>query len=111
MPFGGAVMLPPLDIEETEDAYIVEVELPGVRKGDVDIALSGRRLTVSGERVEKEWAGILPHRTRAVGRFQYESLLPGDVHEKGVEASLDDGVLTITVPKAQDDRPHRIQVT
>jgi HSP20 family protein len=111
MPFSGAALLPPLDIEETEDTYIVEVELPGVKKGDVDIALSGRRLTVSGERVEKERVGILRHRTRAVGKFQYEFLLPGDVDEKGVKASLDHGVLTITVPKAQDDRPHRIQVT
>ena len=43
--------------------------------------------------------GILRHQTRAEGKFQYQFLLPGDVYEKGVKASLDDGVLTITVPK------------
>jgi HSP20 family protein len=76
MPFAGAALLPSLDIEDTEDAYIVEVEVPGVKKGDVDISLSGRRLTVGRERVEKERVGILRHRTRAAGKFQYEFLLP-----------------------------------
>jgi len=101
---------PLADVEETDDAYLVEIELPGVKKGDIEISMEGRRLTVSGERKEKERAGILRRRTRSVGRFHYEVVLPGEVDEGAVSASLDGGVLTIRVPKRESDRPRRIQV-
>lgn len=54
--------------------------------------------------------GILRRRERVVGRFHYEVVLPADVEEDGVEARLDDGVLTIRLPKPVNDRPRRIQV-
>jgi HSP20 family protein len=75
---------PLADVEETDDAYLVEIELPGVKKGDIEISMEGRRLTVSGERKEKERAGILRRRTRSVGRFHYEVVLPGEVDEGAV---------------------------
>jgi HSP20 family protein len=103
--------VPDADLEETEDAYIVEVELPGVNKDDVNISLSGRRLTVDGERKEKERKGILRRRTRTVGRFHYEITLPGSVDEGGVSANLEGGVLTVRVPKATTERPKRIEVS
>jgi len=102
--------VPLADVEETDDAYIVEVEVPGVKKDDIDISLVGRRLVISGERKEKERVGILRRRTRSTGRFRYEVLLPGDVDEKGVNASFDDGVLTVRVQKASSERPRRIEV-
>ena len=102
--------VPLADVEETDDAFIVEVEVPGVKKSDIDISLAGRRLVISGERQEKERVGILRRRTRSVGRFRYEVLLPGDVDEGGVTASLEDGVLTLRVPKASSERPRRIEV-
>lgn len=102
--------VPVADVEETDDAFIVEVELPGVKKDDVDISLSGRRLEISGERKEKERVGILRRQTRSVGRFRYEIVLPGAVDEGGVKASLDDGVLTVRIPKATSERPRRIEV-
>jgi HSP20 family protein len=101
---------PLADVEETDDGYLVEIELPGVKKGDIEISMEGRRLTVSGERKEKERAGILRRRTRSVGQFHYEVVLPGAVDEDAVSASLDGGVLTVRVPKRQSDRPRRIQV-
>lgn len=103
---------PAADLEETDDAYVVEVELPGVDKGDVDIELVGRRLAVSGERKERQRTGILRRRTRTAGRFFYEVVLPGDTDENGVSARLADGVLTITVPKAAAERQaRRIPIT
>jgi HSP20 family protein len=63
-----------------------------------------------GERKEKERAGILRRRTRAVGRFYYEIVLPGEVDDNDVKASLDDGVLTIRVPKASAGLSRRIEV-
>ncbi len=101
---------PPADVEETGDAYLVDIELPGVRKQDLDIEIAGRRLTVRGERKEKERVGILRRRERTVGRFQYEVTLPGNVDEDGINANLDEGVLTVRVPKPASERPRRIEV-
>ncbi len=101
---------PPADVEETDEAYLVDIELPGVRKQDLDIEMAGRRLTVRGDRKEKKRVGILRRRERTVGRFQYELTLPGDVDENGITANLDDGVLTVRVSKPESDRPRRIEV-
>jgi HSP20 family protein len=101
---------PKADVEETEDAYLVEVELPGVKKGDIEISVSGRRIAISGERKEKERVGILRRRTRSVGRFYYEVLLPAVIDESDVTAHLDDGELIVRVPKATNERSRRIQV-
>jgi HSP20 family protein len=110
-PMGPDGFVPDADMEETDDAYLVEVELPGVSKDDIDISLSGRRLTIDGERKEKERVGVLRRRARTVGRFHFEITLPGAVDENGVTASLDDGVLTVRVPKANNESPRRIQVS
>lgn len=101
---------PLADVEETDDAYLVEIELPGVKRDDVDIEIAGRRVTVHGECREKERVGILRKRERTVGRFHYEVTLPGDVDEDGVEAHLDEGVLTVRLPKPEHERPRRIQI-
>lgn len=101
---------PPADVEETDDAYIVDIELPGVRKQDLDIEIAGRRLTVRGERKDKERVGILRRRERSVGGFQYEVTLPGNVDDDGIVANLDDGVLAVRVPKPPSERPRHITV-
>lgn len=101
---------PPADVEETGDAYLVDIELPGVRQQDIDIEVAGRRLTVRGERQDKERVGILHRRERTVGRFQYEVTLPGNVDDDGIDAGLDEGVLTVRVAKPASERPHRIEV-
>ena len=102
---------PLADVEETDDAYVVEIELPGIKREDVSVEMAGRRLTVSGERKERERVGILRRRTRSVGRFHYEVVLPGDVEEEGVTASMDEGVLSVRAPKPASERPRRIQVS
>ena len=106
----GEGFTPLADVEETDDAYVVEVELPGVKGEDLSVEVAGRRLTVSGERKERERVGILRRQTRTVGRFHYEVVLPGEVDEEGIQASLDEGVLTVQVPKAEAERPRRIPV-
>jgi HSP20 family protein len=105
------VFIPMADVEETDDAYIVDVELPGVRKEDIDVTISGRRLSITGERKEKEREGILRRRTRNVGRFQFEVTLPGDVEDKGVTASMEGGVLSVRIPKASAERPRHVAVS
>lgn len=105
---GGFVPL--ADVEETEDAYLVEVDLPGVQPKDVDVEVSGRRLTVSGERKERERKGIVRGRTRSVGEFRYEVTLPGEIDVDGVEATMADGTLSVRLPKAAAERPRKIVV-
>ncbi len=111
LPLLEGAFTPLADVEETNDAYVVEVELPGVKREDVSIEVAGRRLTVSGERKERERVGILRRRTRTVGRFHYEVVVPGEVEEDGVSASMDEGVLTVRLPKPASARPRRIPVS
>ncbi|HEX2273593.1 MAG TPA: Hsp20/alpha crystallin family protein [Acidimicrobiales bacterium] len=111
LPSLTGAFIPLADLEETDDAYLVEIELPGVKRDDVSIEVAGRRLTVSGERKERERVGILRRRTRTVGRFHYEVVLPGDVEESDVSASMDEGVLTIRLAKPESARPRRIPVS
>ena len=110
---GGALdqWSPLADVEETDDAYTVEIDLPGVAREDVDIQLDDRRLTVSGDIEEKERKGILHRRTRRVGRFHYSVTLPGDVDADDVSAQLHDGVLTVRVSKSAQAKPRRIPIS
>jgi HSP20 family protein len=101
---------PLADVEETSDAYSIEIELPGVKRDNIDIEIAGRRVTVHGERKEKERVGILRRRERTVGRFHYEVTVPGDVDADAVEAKLDDGVLTLRLPKPASEQARRIEI-
>ena len=106
----GGGFTPLADVEEDPEGYTVEIELPGLRRDDIDIEIAGSRVTVTGERKEKERVGILRRRERTVGRFTYDVSLPGDIDEDRVEAQLNDGVLIVRVAKPESDRPRRIEV-
>ncbi len=98
------------DLEEQDDAYLLEVELPAVDKKDINIEVSNRRVAISGERREKERKGVLRHKTRLSGKFSYELTLPGEVDQDNIEANLKDGVLSVRIPKAAHTRPRRIEI-
>jgi HSP20 family protein len=102
--------IPMADVEETDEAYMIEVELPGVEQDNIDIEVNGREVTVSGEIKERERRGIMRRRTRRVGEFQYAVTLPGDIDADNVSARLENGVLTVVVPKSQRAKPRRIAV-
>jgi HSP20 family protein len=99
---------PPVDIEETDDAYVIEAELPGVKREDIDIELEGNELQVSGEVKQRE--GKFRRRTRRVGRFELRVALPDGVDGSAVDAKLDHGVLTVRVPKAEKAQRRKIDV-
>jgi HSP20 family protein len=101
---------PFVDIEETDDAYVLEAEVPGVKREDVNIEVVGNELAITGELKERERAGILRRRTRRTGRFAYRVSLPDQVDSDQVDANLKDGVLTVRVPKAQRAQRRRIEV-
>jgi HSP20 family protein len=99
---------PPVDIEETDDAYLIEADLPGVKREDIDTELEGNELLVSGEVKQRE--GRFRRRTRRVGRFELRVMLPDGVDGNGVDAKLDHGVLTVRVPKAEKAQRRKIDV-
>jgi HSP20 family protein len=110
-PGEGAPWIPAVDIEETDDAWIVEAELPGVDKKDVDIQMNDSELVVRGEIKERERAGILRRRTRRVGEFEFRVNLPGQTDAEQIDAKLDGGVLAIRIPKPQETQPRHIEIS
>lgn len=107
---GEGLWSPLVDIEETDDAWVVEADLPGVKRGDVTVDLQDSELAISGEVKEKERMGILRRRTRRTGRFDYRITLPGEFDPDAVEAELDSGVLTVRLPKPERAQPRRVEV-
>jgi len=105
-----AAWSPPVDIEEHDDAYVVEAELPGVDRKDVNIELVGNELTITGEIKEREAKGVLRRRTRKVGRFDFRVTLPEQVDPDGIDAKLDGGVLTVRIPKAQQAQRRQVEI-
>jgi HSP20 family protein len=101
---------PLVDIEEQDDAYLLEAELPGVRQEDVDIELVGNELAISGELKEKDRTGVVRRRTRRTGRFDYRVTLPEQVDAEQIEASLAEGVLTVRVPKSERAQRKKIAI-
>jgi HSP20 family protein len=104
--------MPALDISERKDAYLITVELPGVALDDLQIAMEDRLLTIQGERVfahdssEQQFHRI----ERRYGTFRRSITLPAHVVADAVQATVDDGVLQILVPKAEEAKPKRIMV-
>jgi HSP20 family protein len=103
---------PALDISERKDAYLVTVELPGVKADDVQVTLEDGLLTIQGERqFTAESTEQQFHRVeRRYGTFRRSITLPAHVMADAVEASVEDGVLQIMVPKAEEAKPKRIEI-
>jgi len=101
---------PVADIEEQDDAYVVQVELPGVKREDVTIELVGNELSVTGEVKEEERQGVVRRRMRRYGRFDYRLTLPDQLDAENVEATLEHGVLTVRVPKAEKAQRRQIDI-
>ena len=103
---------PAIDIIERKDAYVVAVELPGIKLDDLEITYQDGLLTIQGER------GVAPNSAaeqthlleRRYGQFRRSVTLPQHVTADAIEASFEDGVLTVLVPKAAEAKPKRIEV-
>ncbi|MBZ3906790.1 Hsp20/alpha crystallin family protein [Streptomyces sp. NPDC051773] len=107
-----AVAWTPLaDVTESDDAFHIEIELPGVKSKDINVDANGQELVVTGEIKEKESKGVLRRSTRRIGSFEYRLRLPGEVDTERINARMSDGVLNITVPKAEVAKPRRIEIS
>ena len=102
----------PLDVVERDDAFLVKAAIPGVKPEDVEVVVQGERLTIRAQcRDEDERHGdnwlIKEHRS---GSLQRTVTLPASVSSENAEARIDNGVLALRLPKAQEARPRRISV-
>lgn len=104
--------LPPVDILESKDAYLIRAELPGMKKEDFKLEVNDGTLTLSGERkYEKPAEGVEMQRSERVsGKFTRSFYLPEKVKQDGIHASYRDGILEIHVPKAEEAKPRQITV-
>ncbi len=103
---------PALDVEENDDAFTLHIELPGISADAVDVSIEENVLTISGERQfysDKDADGFR-RVERSFGRFHRAVRLPDRVDPDKVAATYKDGLLTVTVPKAESAKPRRIQV-
>ncbi len=112
-PATAGAWAPALDVEETEDAFTLYIELPGVSIEDVDVSLEENVLTIEGERrfYEQRQDDAFRRVERAFGRFHRAVRLPDRVDPEHVNATHRDGVLTIEVPKAEEAKPRRISIS
>jgi len=108
---GGHALLP-LDVSENESEFVVKASLPGVKPDDVQISLLNDTLTIRGEsKSEEEKKGEHWHvRERRSGRFERSVTLSGPVKADKAHADFEHGVLTLTLPKAEEAKPRQIKI-
>jgi HSP20 family protein len=108
----GVEFTPLADIGETEKEYLVRAELPGLKKEDVKVTMADGFLTIEGERKqEKVETGEKLHRVeRYYGKFVRNFALPDNIVSEGVHCESKDGVLTVHIPKTEDQKPREIVV-
>jgi len=103
---------PAVNLWETDDALMAELELPGVANDQIEISVAENELSVKAQRPDVEQPEKTYHRReRPVGTFARVVRLPTPVNADGVTAQLRDGVLSVTLPKAESVRPRKIQVS
>ncbi|HVN56337.1 MAG TPA: Hsp20/alpha crystallin family protein [Anaerolineaceae bacterium] len=102
----------PLDVSENQEEYIVKASLPGVNPDDLDISVDGNTLTIRAEvKADEEKKGETYHlRERRYGVFSRSITLPSTVKADAIEASYDNGVLTLKLPKTEEVKPRKIQI-
>lgn len=107
-PGAAAEFAPPLDVTESEGAWTVRAELPGVAAEDVEVSVTGNVLTIRGEKKQESES---PGRSeRRYGKFVRALEFPSDLDGGKVEARSKNGVLTVTLPKAEASRPRTVAV-
>lgn len=105
--------IPPMDLVETDDHYVLRADLPGLSDEDVSVQLEDNVLTISGERKsehEQRQEGYY-RLERATGSFSRSLTLPEGVDPNSVQAHFDRGVLEINVPKPEQKKPRQVQIS
>jgi HSP20 family protein len=105
-------VFPAVNLWEQDDAVFVEAELPGVQGGDLDLSVTGDELLLKGKRTApREGSQAYHRRERGEGEFARVVKLPVDVNADAVDATLENGVLLVRLPKAETVRPRKISIS
>jgi HSP20 family molecular chaperone IbpA len=103
--------MPAADIFETEDALTVTLEMPGVSKDHVDVGIENGLLTVEGRIDFSKYEGLQPVYTEYnVGPYRRSFRIPNRIDQDRINAEINDGVMTLVLPKAEEAKPRRIKV-
>jgi HSP20 family protein len=104
---------PAIEVFEKEDKFVVKAELPGMKEEDIDISVVGDTLTIKGERKAESEVKEEDYYCceRSYGAFSHSIAVPSDVDAKKIEASYEDGVLEVSLPKAPEVKPKKIAVS
>ncbi|MEX2163160.1 MAG: Hsp20/alpha crystallin family protein [Sulfuricaulis sp.] len=109
----GEDLFPAMDMKERDDAYVIIADVPGAKKEDIDVTLENGILTITAETKseteEKEGERVL-RQERRYGKYVRSLRLGTQIEEKGVKANYKDGVLELTLPKAEEVKPKKISV-
>lgn len=100
---------PPVDVHETEEEYLVKVDVPGVKSEDVNVEVNDNVLSISGSRVPDE-TGAAQLVERPYGTFARTLTLPQGVDSDSIEAGYHDGVLELRIPKPAEQKPKKITI-
>lgn len=101
------------EVKETKDGYLFKADVPGIKQSDIDVSLTGNRLTIAGKReAEKEQKEETYYAyERSYGSFTRSFTLPDGVDAAAIQADLRDGVLSVTLPKKPEAQPKKITVS
>jgi HSP20 family protein len=103
---------PSFEVRETDDAFVIKADMPGVRNDDLEISLSGNQLQITGKRDQEQEQDEGRYYTyeRSYGSFSRVFVLPDSADVEGIRSELTDGVLTLTVPKKPGSSPQRRKI-
>lgn len=109
----SAISTPRMNVVENDQAFIVEADMPGVAKEDIKLSVDNRRVSIEGEvkreTTQKDGQNML-HAERVISKFTRSFTLPAEVDENRADAKLENGVLTLTLPKKEATQPKKIAV-
>ncbi|HOX56842.1 MAG TPA: Hsp20/alpha crystallin family protein [Candidatus Paceibacterota bacterium] len=103
-------VLPEVDIFETKDGYVVEAEMPGVSKDGLEITLEGNEISIVGHRKNDVAAGTPLFRERSLADYRRVFEMDPAIDTSKIAAKMDQGVLTLTLPKSEEVKPRRVRV-
>lgn len=108
----GGMLMPPVDMVENDDNFVVSIELPGLKKDEIKMTMQNNVLTISGNKKhEFESKEDTVHRVeRSYGSFCKSVSLPSTIDSSAIKASYDSGVLKVTLPKVEEARPKEIAI-
>ncbi len=107
-PVSRGMAYPPLNISEDEESIVVQAEIPGVDMSEIELSLTNKSLVIKGERKVEQ--GKYYRQERPTGAFQRIVTLGVPVDRDGIKATLNNGVLTVTLPKAEAVKPRKISI-